>query len=114
MANFPLTSGDLTNPIPTVLLFYHEQCIFIVSWQFKDKFHCQESVIYNTWGVRLRESVNKINLSFILKSVRFRLRESVRLLEWVNTELCWEVKWSFEKASVGRAGRLRECPLAES
>ena len=51
---------------------------------------------------------------FVFKSVRFRLRESVRLQECANTEFDWEVEWGFEKASVSRAVRLRECPLAES
>ena len=32
--------------------------------------------------------------------------------ECVNTEFDWEVKRGFEKASVSRAVRLRECPLA--
>ena len=38
----------------------------------------------------------------------------MRLRECVNTEFDWEVKRGFEKASVSRAVRLRECPLAES
>ena len=41
-------------------------------------------------------------------------RESVRLRECANTECDWEVKRGFEKASVIRAVRLRECLLAES
>ena len=61
-----------------------------------------------------RERKQKKNPIFIFKSVRVRLRESVRLRECVNTEFDWEVKWGFEKAPVGRAVRLRECPLAES
>ena len=56
----------------------------------------------------------KKNPIFIFKSVRVRIRESVRLRECVNTEFDWEVKRGFEKASVSRAVRLRECPLAES
>ena len=44
-------------------------------------------VDYYTWGVRLRESVNKRKIQFfIFKSVRVRLRESVHLREFVNTE----------------------------
>ena len=61
-----------------------------------------------------RERKQKKNPIFIFKSVRVRLRESVRLRECVNTEFNWEVKREFEKASVSRAVRLRECPLAES
>ena len=40
--------------------------------------------------------------------------ESVRLRDCVNSEFDWEVKGGFEKASVSRAVRLRDCPLAES
>ena len=69
-----------------------------------------------TWGVRLREHTQKKNPIFIFKCVRVRvrLRESVHLRECVNTEFEWEVKRGFEKASVSKAVRLRECPLAES
>ena len=52
----------------------------------------------------------KKNPILIFKSVRVRLRESVRLREWVNTEFDWEVKRGIEKASVSRAVRLPECP----
>ena len=61
-----------------------------------------------------REHKQKKNPLFIFRSVRVRLRESVRLQECVNTEFDWEVKRGFEKVSVSRAVRLRECPLAES
>ena len=61
-----------------------------------------------------RERKQKKNPIFIFKTVRVRLRESVRLRECVNTEIDWEVKRGFEKASVSRAVRLRECPLVES
>ena len=61
-----------------------------------------------------RERKQKKNPIFIFKIVRVRLRESVRLGECVNTEFDWEVKRGFEKASVSRAVRLPECPLAES
>ena len=61
-----------------------------------------------------RERKQKKNPIFIFKSVRVRLRESVRLWECVNTEFDWEVKRGIEKVSVSRAVRLRECPLAES
>ena len=70
---------------------------------------------YYTWGVCLRESINERKVPiFIFKSVRIRLRESVRLQECVNTEIDWELKRGLEKASVRRAVRLREGPLAES
>ena len=61
-----------------------------------------------------RELKQKKNPIFIFKSVRVRLRESVRLRECVNTDFDWEVKRGFQKVSQSRAVRLRECPLAES
>ena len=61
-----------------------------------------------------RERKQKKNPIFIFNSVRVRLRESVRLRECINTEFDWEVKRGFEKASVSRAVRLRECTLVES
>ena len=62
-----------------------------------------------------RERKQKKNPIFISKSVRIRLRESVPLREFVNTEFDWEVKRGFEKVSIStcRAVRLRECPLVE-
>ena len=62
----------------------------------------------------MTERKQKENPIFIFKGVRVRLRESVRLRDCVNTEFDWAVKPGFEKASVNRAVRLRECPLAES
>ena len=61
-----------------------------------------------------REREQKKKPIFIFKSVCVRLRGNVRSWECVNTEYDWEVKRRFEKASVSRAVRLRECPLAES
>ena len=61
-----------------------------------------------------REGKQKKNPIFVFKSVRVRLQESVRLRECINIEFDWEIKRRFEKASVSRAVRLRECPLAES
>ena len=61
-----------------------------------------------------RERKQKKNPVLIFRSVRVRLRESVRLQECINTEFDWEVKGGNEKASGSRAVRLRKCPLAES
>ena len=61
-----------------------------------------------------RERKQKKKPIFNFKSVRVRLGESVRLQECVNTKFDWEVNREFEKASVSRAVRLQECPLAES
>ena len=62
----------------------------------------------------MRERKPKKNPIFIFKSVRVRLRGSIRLRECVNTVFDWKVKQGLEKASVRRAVRLRECPLVES
>ena len=61
-----------------------------------------------------RERKQKKNPIFVFKIVCVRLQESVCLRECVNTEFDWKVKWGFEKASISRAVRLRECPLVES
>ena len=61
-----------------------------------------------------RERKQKRNPIFIFKGVRVRLREGVRLREYVNTEFDLGVKREFKKAPVSRAVRLRGCLLAES
>ena len=45
----------------------------------------------------MRKRKQKKNPIFIFKSVRVRLRESVRIQECVNTEFDWGVKREFEK-----------------
>ena len=60
-----------------------------------------------------RERKQKKTPIFIFKSVRVRLRERFRLWKCVSTRFDWEVKRGFEKVSVSRVVRLRECPLAE-
>ena len=85
----------------------------LIYCKLKTNFIAKSQLLY--MGCPLtREPKQKNNPIFIFKSVRVRLRESVRLRECVNTEFDWEVKRRFEKASVSRAVRLRECPLAES
>ena len=61
-----------------------------------------------------RERKQKKNPISFSTSVRVRVREIVRLRECVNTQFNWEVKQRFEKASVSRAVRLRECSLVET
>ena len=87
--------------------------IFVDLLQIKDKFHCQESITYMVCPLT-RERKQKKNPIFIFKSVRVRIRESVRLRECVNRKFDWEVKRGFKKPSVSRAVHLQECPLAES
>ena len=86
---------------------------FIDLLQAKHNFIAKSQLLYIGCPL-MRERKQKKNPIFISKSVRVRLRESVRLRECVNTEFDWEVRRGFEKASVSRAVRLRECPLAES
>ena len=69
-------------PIPSVLLLccsVKEQCIFVDLLQIKDKFRCQESVIVSscTWGVHLRESVNKRKIQFSFSKVSASTYERV-------------------------------------
>ena len=71
----------------------------------------KSQLLYIGWPLTRKQKETPI---FIIKSVRVRLRESVRLWECVSTRFDWEVKREFEKASVRRAVRLQECPLAES
>ena len=116
MANFPRTNGDLTKPIPTVLLLRSKtNVVLLIYCKLKTNFIAKSQLLY--MGCPLtRENIQKKNLIFIFKSVLVRLRESVRLRECANTEFDWEVKRGLEKVSVikSRAVRLRECPLAES
>ena len=103
----------LTKRIPTVLLSValSKRNIFLFIYcKLKTNFIAKSQLLYR--GVRLRESVSKRKIQFQFSIVRVRLRESVRLQEYVNTEFDWEVKQGFEKASVSRAVRLQECPLA--
>ena len=91
------------------------QCIFVDYCKLKTNFIVKSQLLYMGCPLSKRESVNKRKIPiFIFKSVRVRLRESGCSRECVNTELNWEVKRVFEKASLSRAVRLRECPLAES
>ena len=87
--------------------------LLLICCKFKTNFIANSQLLY--MGCPLtRERKQKKNPLFIFKSVRVRLRESVRLRECANTEFDWEVKRRFEKASVSRAVRLRECQLAQS
>ena len=65
--------------------------IFVDLLQIKDKFHCQESITYMVCPLT-RERKQKKNPLFIFKSIRVRIRESVRLRECVNRKFDWEVK----------------------
>ena len=109
-SKFPADKWRFDKTNPTALLFC-QRAIYLCC--IKGKLQCQESII--DLGCPLtRERKQKKNPIFIFKSVRVHLRENVRLRECVNTEFDWEVKRGFEKASVSRVVRLRECPLAES
>ena len=108
---FPADKWDLTKPLPTVLSKTNP--VFLIYCKLKANFIAQSQLLY-IGSPLTRERKQKKNPIFIFKSVRVRLRESVRLRECVNTDFDWEVKRALEKASVSKAVRLRECPLTES
>ena len=115
MANFPRTNGDLTKPILTVLFLCQRAMYFmLICSKLMTNFITKSQLLYMGCPLTTELNKEKKNPIFIFESVRVRLRESVRLRQCVNTEFDWEVKRRFEKASVSRAVRLRECPLAES
>ena len=103
---------DKTNPSCSVALST-SNVFLLICCKLKTNFIANSQILY-MGSPLMRERKQKENPVFIFKSVRVRLRESVRLWECVNTEFGWEVKREFEKASLSRAVRLRECPLAES
>ena len=78
-----------------------DQCIFVDLLQ---------RVNYYTWGVRLRESVNKRKIQFSFSKVSASAYERVSSYGNVEIPEChWEVKRGFEKASIkmSRAVHLR-------
>ena len=82
MENFPRTNGNLTIPIPSVLLLCQRPFVDLL---FKTNFIAKSLLLY--MGCPLtRERKQKKNPIFIFKSVRVRLRESVRLRDCANTE----------------------------
>ena len=104
---------DKTDPRSSVALS-KSNVFLLIYCKLKTNFTANSQLLY--MGCRLtREPKQKKNPIFILnKSVRVRLRRSVYLQELLNTEFDREVKRGFEKASVSRTVRLRECPLEES
>ena len=101
---------DKTNSHSSVALS-KSNAFLLIYCKLKTNFIPKSRLLYMGCPL-MRECKRKKNP--ISKSVRVRLRESVRLREYVNTEFDWEVKRGFEKASISRAVRLRECPLVES
>lgn len=83
---FLWTNGDLTKPIPAVLL----PCQRFFGWftylHIKDKFHCWESISLHGVSTYEKAWTKEKNQIFAIKSVRFHLRENVRLRECINTE----------------------------
>ena len=103
---------DKTDPHCSVALS-KRNVFLLVYYKLNTNFIAKNQLLY--MGCPLtRERKQKKNPIFIFKSVRVRLRENFRLRECANAECDWEVKRGFEKASVSKAVRLRECPLAES
>ena len=106
-SKFPADKWRFDNTDPHCSVPLSNSSIFVDLLQIKDKFHCQDSIIIPGVSAYERTKTKGKNPIFILKSVRVRLRESVRLWECVNTEFDWEVKRGFEKVSVSRVVRLR-------
>ena len=115
-SKFPVNEWrfDKADPHSSVALSKSSVYVFLsIYYKLKSNFIAKGQLLY--MGCPLtRERKQKKNPILISKGVRVRLREIVRLREGVNTEFDWKVKRGFEKASVSRAVRLRECPLAES
>ena len=103
---------DKTDPHCSVVLS-KTNVLLLIYCQLKTNFIAKSQLLYMACPLT-RECKQKKNPIFIFNSVCVRLLESARLRECANTEFHWEVKWGFEKASLSRAVRLRECPLAES
>ena len=91
---------DRTDPHCSVALS-KSNVFLLIHCKLKTNFIAKSQLSY--MGCPLtRERKQKKNPIFIFKSVRVRLRESVRLRECVNTEFDWEVRRGFEM-----------CPLVE-
>ena len=76
MANFPRTNGDLTKPIPTVLLLC-QRAMYFCRFITNVRQISLPGVNYHTWGVRLRESVNKRKIQFSFPKVSASAYEGV-------------------------------------
>ena len=81
---------DKTDPYYFVALS-KSNVFLLIYCRLKTNFIAKSQILY--MGCPLtRERKQKKNPIFIFKSVRVRLRESVRLRECANTEFDWEVK----------------------
>ena len=67
-------------------LFYCPVKGFFVDLHIKDKFHCWESISLHEVSTYEKAWTKEKNQIFAIKSVRFHLRENVRLRECINTE----------------------------
>ena len=80
----------------------------LIYCKFKTNLIAKSQLLYMACPLTRKHKQKKTPI-YIFISVRVRLRESVRLREYVNTEFDGEVGREFEKGSVSRAVRLREC-----
>ena len=79
----------------------HCSAFLLIYCKLKTNFIAKSQLLY--MGCPLtRDRKQKKNRILIFKSVHVRLRESVRLREFANTEFNWEVKRGFEKVSESR------------
>ena len=104
---------DKTDPHCSVVLS-KTNVLLLIYCKLKTNFIAKSQLLYMGCPLMRERKQKKTDPIYIFKSVRVRLRENVRIQERANREFDWEVKRGFEKASVSRAVRLRERPLAES
>ena len=112
-SKFPANRWRFDNTDPHCSVSLSKSNIFVsIYCKLKTNFIAKSQYILYLGFPLTRERKQKKNPIFIFKSVRVRLRANVRLRDCANEVFDWEVKRGFEKASVSRAVRLRECPLA--
>ena len=104
---------DKTDPHYCSVVLSKTNVFLLIYCKLKTNFIVKSQLLYLGRPLK-RECKQKKNPIFIFKSVRVHFLERVPIWECANTECDWGVKQGFEKASVSRAVRLRECPLAES
>ena len=103
---------DKTDPHCSVVLS-KTNVFLLVYCKLKTNFIAKSQLLYMGCSLTREGKQKKIQFSFSKVSASAYERGSA-FGNGANTEFDWEVKRRLEKASVSRAVRLRECPLAES
>ena len=90
-SKFPADKWRFDKTYPCFVALSESNVFLLSNCRLKKNFIAKSQLLY--MGCPLtRERKQKKNPIFIFKSVRVRLRESVRLRECANTEFDWEVK----------------------